>query len=143
MAKTFSILSITEGKILNPAAFQRVLLGLKDGKYKVEIAKMDQRSLQQNRYYFGLVIPMIQKGIYDMGTEITKEECHEFLKAKFNYVEVVNEATAEYVQIPRSTTAMNKEEFCLYIEKIQRFAIEFLNIVIPDPSTQMSISYQD
>lgn len=143
MAKLMCIAVKSEGKIQNPRTVKIFFDTLKDGKWKLEAISMNSRSNQQNRYYFGLVIPLIQQGIKHLGTDITKEECHEFLKAKFNAQELVNEETGEYIQIPRSTTALNKEQFCEYISKIQQFASEFLNVVIPDPSTQLALTYQD
>lgn len=135
MPKTLVISSIENGRLAKK-------VDVPDGKYKIEISALNQRSNQQNRYYFGLVIPLIQQGIKHLGTNITKDECHEFLKSKFNAQELVNEETGEFIQIPRSTTALNKEQFGEYISKIQQFASEFLNVVIPDPSTQMAISYE-
>lgn len=139
--KHMAVISMQNGKVVNRKPLATIIESLKDGKYLVEINSYNHRSNQQNRYYWGLVIPLIQKGIKDMGTEITKEETHEFLKARFNYEEIVNKGTGEYVTIPRSTTALNKEQFSEYIEKIQQFASEFLNIVIPDPGQQTVIQY--
>lgn len=141
MAKHFCILNIREGAIQNPKAIRTLVNSLKDGKWLVEINAHNKRSSQANRYYWGLVVPLVQKGIKDLGTEITKEECHEFLKARFNSEELVNEETAECISIPRSTTALNKEQFGEYIAKIQQFAAEFLQIEIPDPGTQVAINY--
>lgn len=141
MAKHTVIVSIQEGKITNRTEIVKTMWGLKNGRYKIEISSYNTRSLQQNRYYWGLVIPMVQKGLLDMGTEAGKEEVHEFLKVRFNYNEVVNKETGEYVCIPKSTAGLNKEEFGVYIEKIQRFAAEFLGITIPDPNTQLAIEY--
>lgn len=141
MAKFTVIASKREGKIQNPRAVKLFFDALKDGRWKLDATPLNQRSNQQNRYYFGLVIPLVQQGIKHLGTDITKEECHEFLKARFNSQELLNPETAEYIQIPRSTTAMSKEQFCEYISKIQQFSAEFLNVVIPDPSTQMALSY--
>jgi hypothetical protein len=142
MSKVWAILKKENGEIANKKAIRQLFDRLKDGKYLVEVNAHNKRSNQANRYYFGLVIPLIQKGIEDLGTELTKEECHEFLKAKFNYQEIVNEQTGEFVSIPRSTTTLNKEQFGEYISKIQQFAAEFLNIEIPDPSTQMAFNYE-
>lgn len=114
---------------------------LPDGKYVADIITTDTRSNQQNRYYHGLVIPVLQHGFKEMGTEVSKQEVHEFLKAKFNYKELINRDTGEYEHIPTSTTRMNKGEFKEFIEKIQRFAAEFLNIEIPDPNTQTELSF--
>jgi hypothetical protein len=112
---------------------------VKDGKWLLEITQVNKRSTQQNRYYFGLVIPLVQNGIRDLGTELTKEETHEFLKSRFNYSELVNRDTGQVEHLPRSTTLLNKLAFSEYISKIQQFASEFLNIVIPDPGQQMTI----
>lgn len=141
MAKYFIISNIESGKITNPKPLHTLLSSLPDGKYLIEINGANKRSSQQNRYYWGLVVPIVQKGIKDLGTEITKEECHEFLKARFNYDEIINEQTGECISLPRSTTALNKEQFSEYIGKIQQFGSEFLNTVIPDPATQLTMEY--
>ncbi len=132
---------IKDGVIANPRVVKKAFT-LKDGVYKVTIKHANKRSLQQNRYYFGVVVNMVQDGLTDLGHDISQEEVHEWLKSKFNYTEIVNESTGEYERIPRSTTALSKLDFCEYIEKIQRFASEFLNIVIPNPGEQVLIDYE-
>jgi hypothetical protein len=77
----------------------------------------------------------------DIGTEVTKEETHEFLKARFNYTEIVNTETGEVMQVPRSTTDLSKEQFSEYKDKIQRWAAEWLNIVIPDPGELLTMDF--
>lgn len=137
MTKVSTIIHIRDGAIVNSALIRKLFNALQDGKYIVEINSANKRSNPQNRYYWGLVIPLIKKGIEDMGTELTAEETHEFLKAKFNYTELVNEETGQTEFIPRSTTALNKLQFSEYVEKIQRFAAEFLNVEVPDPGVQL------
>lgn len=146
MANSYTILKIRDGEIINRSAVSKLFAELKAKKnadYTLEAKKISNRSLPQNRYYWGVCIPLIQKGILDMGTELTKEECHDFLKGRFNYAEVINKDSGEYITIPKSTADLSKEEFCTYIEKIQQFASEFLNIVIPNPNEQLSLTYQD
>jgi hypothetical protein len=140
MKKDFCIVTIKDGIIQNRKALKD-LFTVNDGKYLVERSDANKRSNPQNRYYFGLVIPLIQKGIKDMGTELTVLETHEFLKARFNLSELVNEGTGETISVPLSTTRLNKSEFSEYVEKIQLFAAEFLNIIIPDPGVQTEIEY--
>lgn len=137
--KQICIIQIEDGEIKNKKAAIALFKGLKNGRYLVEVNSYNKRSTQQNRYYFGLVVPLIQKGINDLGHELTKEETHEFLKSKFNLIELVNKDTGDYELIPQSTTRLNKEDFAAYIEKIQRWAADFLQLVIPDPNTQMEI----
>jgi hypothetical protein len=142
MGKNWIILFKENDEITNRRAVEKLYAQLKNGKHILEVSSYNKRSNPQNRYYWGLVIPLIQKGIEDLGTELTKEETHELLKARFNFSEIVNEETGECIQIPRSTTTLNKEQFGEYISKIQQFAAEFLNIEIPDPSTQMAFNYE-
>src|SRR5690242_8516545 len=104
MAKHFLIANISDGKLTNPKPLETLLSSLDNGKYLIEINGANKRSSQQNRYYWGLVVPIIQQGIKNLGTELTKEETHEFLKSRFNTEELVNPETAECVKIPRSTT---------------------------------------
>lgn len=137
MSKQFCIVNLKGGIVQNRKPVTVLFQSLKDGKYLLEISGADKRSNPQNRYYWGLVVPLIQKGIKDLGTELTKEETHEFLKARFNLSDLVNKQTGEAISIPVSTTRLNKEQFSEYIEKIQRFASEFLSITIPDPSVQL------
>lgn len=138
MTKNWCLLHIRNGEIENKSQVKKLFDQLHDGKWLIEIAQANKRSDQHNRYYFGLVVPLVQNGIRDLGTELTKEETHEWLKGKFNFTEVMNQ-DGIVEQVPRSTTILNKEKFSEYIAKIQQFAAEFLNIVIPDPGQQMMI----
>ena len=128
-----------DGKFRNIKKMEEYTSGLPDGKYKVAIEKSGKRSTQQNRYYWGLVIPILKQAFTDLGHELTDDDVHDFLKGKFNSKQVVNEGTGEAVELPMSTTKLNKEDFGVYIESIQRFAAEFLGVVIPDPGTQITI----
>lgn len=98
-----------------------------------------KRSNHQNAYYWSIVVPMIKDALIALGHTVTLEESHEMLKARFNYKEIVNEETGEVVQLPLSTTKLNTVDFCEYIERIQHFAAQFLNINIPSPNEQASI----
>jgi len=138
MSKHWTILHIREGKIQNPSAVRKLFDELKDGKYLIEINKHNKRSTQQNRYYFGIVVPLVRDGIFNLGTDLTLAETHDFLKAEFNYTEIVS-SDGEVKRAPRSTTALSKEQFSEYIQRIQIFSAEFLNIYIPDPNEQLTL----
>jgi len=104
----------------------------KDVLMEVEV-RTSKRSNPQNRYMWGIVIPMIQAGLNDFGNEFSKEETHDFLKAKFNNKEI--ELTeGHYIDVPQSTTRLDTMGFMEYILKIQQFASEMLGLVIPDPN---------
>lgn len=138
MAKEFFIRR-TETGWQNVRAWQQYVESLKPGTYKVNITKTNKRSNPQNSYYWGVVIPMIRQAFYDLGHELSAEETHEFLKGKFNCKQVVGDG-GEVVEIPLSTASLNKTDFGEYLEKIQRFASEFLGLVIPDPNEQLTIN---
>jgi hypothetical protein len=85
---------------------------------------------------------MVHEGFRDMGNDVSLNETHEYLKARFNTKEVINTTVGEVIEVPCSTSELNKEEFSLYIEKIQRFCAEYLNLVIPNPGEQAVFSYE-
>jgi hypothetical protein len=124
------------GRVTNPQVIQH----LPDGYY--EISKKNKRSLQQNKYYWSCVVAMIHEGLRDMGNDVSLQETHEFLKHRFNSKEIVNTLIGEVHSVPMSTTALNKEDFAAYIEKIQQFAAEYLNINIPNPGEQVAFEYE-
>ena len=116
------------------------VIPLADGRYFVTIKKKNNRSLPQNAYYHGCIVPEIKRGMYEIGyDEISTNEVHEFLKAKFLQKETVNKNTGEVLLVPGSTASLTTIEFNEFIEKCQKFAAEYLGIVIADPGQQSVI----
>lgn len=101
--------------------------------------KKSYRSNPQNRYYWGIIVELVMQGMNDTGNEMNKQETHEFIKANFNYKEIVNEDTGEVFRATLSTTALTKSEFSEMVEKIKRFSAEYLNVVIPDANEDLSL----
>lgn len=125
-------------EILN-GKFKNVI-PIADGRYYVKIEKKNKRSLPQNAYYHGIIVPEIKRGMFEIGyDEISTNEVHEFLKAKFLQKETINKKTGEVIYVPGSTAKLTIIEFNEFLEKCQRFAAEYLSIVINDPNTQVSI----
>jgi len=87
--------------------------------------KRSQRSLRQNRYYWGVVVEILSG---HFGYEA--KELHEALKFKFLKIH-----TEEELVTVRSTTTLNTKEFIDYIDRIQRWAASEHDIFIPDPQT--------
>jgi hypothetical protein len=98
--------------------------------------KYKKRSINQNAYYFGVVVTEIRDRLNELGHNVTLDLTHEMLKARFNSQESFNEATGEVFNFPKSTTEMNTEEFCEYIDKIIIFAKQSLDIDILYPNEQ-------
>ena len=105
---------------------------------QVEIAvtvRRTVRSLQQNAYYWGVVIQVISDH-----TGYTPDEVHEFLKMKFIPKRLAlsdgnGEIRDEFV-IGGSTRKMNTIQFGEFMEDCRRFAAETLDCFIPDPNEQ-------
>lgn len=112
------------------------------GNAELEITiqkKRITRSSQSNRFYWGVCVTMIQERFKELGHEgITKELTHEYLKGRYLFKEVINEATGEVLKLPLSTTELTKSEFSEYLEQVIKFAAESLDIVIDSPNTQLT-----
>ena len=121
-------------KIRNRQMFDADLKTFQDGEVEITVNSVNRkRTSQQNRYYWGVVIFLCRRGLNDLGHDLNEEDTHEFLKAKFNPKNIVFESTGESFEFGASTTEMDTIDFNIYIEKIQQFAAEYLNTVIPDP----------
>lgn len=109
----------------------------KDFKIKVE-RKYKKRSDPQNRYYFGVVVPLIRERLLQLGNDFTLEETHEALKAKFNVHEILNDKGVSD-EIVKSTAKLRTIEFMEYLDRITMWAAQFLGITIPAPNEQLTI----
>ena len=94
--------------------------------------KRASRSLQQNSWYWGVIVELIAEY-----TGYTPDEVHEFLKAKFipkrlAIADANGEVVDEYV-LGGSTRKMNTLQFGEYCEQIRIWAAETLDVNIPDP----------
>lgn len=99
------------------------------------------RSKRQLRYYWGVIVPMVQQGFRDLGNRITKQQAHEYLKCEFLFDEQVDKKGKVY-RIPLSMGDLGEvsvERFNEFKEQVQQFGSEHLNIYIPDPNEQIEI----
>lgn len=112
----------------------------KDGDYILTIEKRKKkRSVEQNRYYWGVVVPLVKSGLNDTGWRMTTDGTHEYLKNEFNIIEVVNERSGEVIKTIGSSTEMSTSQMMDYFAKITEWAAEYLNVNIPDPNEQLQI----
>lgn len=103
--------------------------------------KRSKRSIPLNRYYWGVVVELIQKAFIDLGHDVEKEDVHEFLKQRFNGKEIINVNSGEILHIGQSTAQLTNTAFMNYMESIKQFSAEFLNVYIPEPNEQLQIDY--
>lgn len=137
MEKVVVVSKVYQGKLSGYASetlrqFVQTLEG-KDVEVTVK-RKRAKRSDNQNRYYWGVVIPIIHNSFRDLGHRLNAEEVHFFLKQKFNYQSLVNVNGELVGEIPKSTADLNKLEFMEYVDKISQWANEILEVIIPEPS---------
>jgi len=103
--------------------------------------KKRSRSVEQNAYYWGVVVPMAQSGLNDTGYRADKLTTHTLLKTLFLKQEIVNEQTGEILNAVGSTSKLSTVQFMEFIADVQRWAAEFLSIEIPDPGEQVKIEF--
>lgn len=102
--------------------------------------KKSVRRNPQNRYYFGVVVVLMQEAIRTEWGEVwSREQVHELLKSRFLYTEKVNEDTAEIIKLPKSTTECSVSEFEDYMTECREFALEWFNTTIPLPNEDLQL----
>lgn len=116
--------TIEHGKILcDRKALRELIAGVPDGPYVLKLEKPKAiRSTQANRYYWGVVIPLMAEH-----WGYTKDGLHEALKWEFLRVENPD------FPLPtvKSTADLNPEEFTKYLDQVMQLAAED-GIVIPE-----------
>lgn len=101
--------------------------------------KRKKRSLSQNAYLHGVVIPMCKDGLNEVGYRFTLEQTKTKLKEMFAQAEMVNETTGEYLSYIKDTSDMSTSEMMDFVAEIQQWATEFLGVYIPDPNEQLTL----
>jgi hypothetical protein len=98
------------------------------------------RSNPQNSFYHGVVIPIMQQALKDAGYLMTNESVHDMLKLRFLKESIlVNEESGEYIERIKSTTELTTTQFAEYILDIQKFAVEYFNVQIPNPNEEITL----
>ncbi|AZB23643.1 hypothetical protein EG339_02910 [Chryseobacterium bernardetii] len=103
--------------------------------------KYKKRSNNENAFYWGVWIPILQRAILDTWGEIRDaNDVHEIIKLNCNYEEKINEETGSFIRVPKSSTELNTYEWEFeFKQKIRQFALEFFNVTLPEPNEQLKI----
>lgn len=100
------------------------------------------RSTKQNRYYRGCVIPILQDALKEQhGLIYASDDLHDFLKSKFNSIEICNQ-DGVVEKLPVSTTELNTAEFEAMMEEVRRWASDFLGVYVPLPNEQTELNFK-
>ena len=133
--QTETLGNIVAGKLtlVERDRFAGSLHTLPDGPVTVTVKSVGKRrSSKANRYYRGVVVPLIAQAMADAwGEEVDDDEAHEFLKIRFNLRTIEAEKTT--IELAGSTTRLTTDEFAVYVDKCRHWACQFFNINIPDP----------
>lgn len=105
--------------------------------------KYKKRSNNENAFYWGVWIPILQRAILDTWGEIRDaNDVHEIIKLNCNYEEKINEETGSFIRVPKSSTELNTYEWEFeFKQKIRQFALEFFNVTLPEPNDQLKINF--
>ena len=102
------------------------------------------RSSNQNSYYWGVCIPLIQSGLKDATGEFRSSENihYNILLPLFSpSLEIINIDTGQILSERMSSSEMTTVQFMEYVMEIQKWASEFLNINIPDPNEEIILDF--
>ena len=111
--------------------------------------KKRTRSNEQNRYYWGVVLPVVTDGFAELGNPVSSsnpadlEAIHEFLKRRFLKPDTLHDVNGEVHELRYTTTTLSKSEMMDYFAQIGQFAAEYLGKVIPEPNEQIEIWSQN
>ena len=117
------LINISGKQLTNSHELKSIFNSLKDGNHQITIADVRKRTLDQNDYYWTVVVPMCRVGLYEVGYDEVKQnlDAHAVLKRVFIKKE------------KPTTTKLTVVEMTAYLDAIGKWAAEYLNIVIPLP----------
>ena len=99
-----------------------------------------KRSTQQNRFYYGVIIPIVQNCLKEAGHIMTSESTHDLIKLKFlKETLFVNETTGEVIERIKSTTELSTSQFMDLLEKINNFTFEYFGVSLPSPNDDLTL----
>ncbi len=104
------------------------------GIYRFEFTRVrSQRTLAQNAYLHGVVLPIIAAGMSEAwGCKVTTEEAKQHVKDEFLRKPRIHPDTGEVLSwYTESTANLNVSECIEFIEKVIEFGRDKLNVTVP------------
>lgn len=99
-----------------------------------------KRSTQQNRFYYGVIIPIVQNCLKEAGHIMTSESTHDLIKLKFlKETLFVNETTGEVIERIKSTTELSTSQFMDLLAEINNFTFEYFGVTLPNPNDDLTL----
>lgn len=133
------IINISNRRLVNVQELKDAFKNLKDGKHLVTVKDFRRRTLPANAYYWGVMVPMVRKALFEQGFDdvLTNEDAHEIIKAIHLSKRMFSKQTGHTIDIVGHTKTLSITEFSDFIERVCKWAAEYLGIHIPSPNEQM------
>lgn len=113
-------------EVLDEQEGKRVLITIETEK--------KQRSGNENRYYWGVVLPLIHSMIQEAGNTVTREDVHEYLKLYVGrLVKDIHDPDGEAKPVTRSSSDLTTKEWEDWMTNIRAWAAPF-GVQVPFPN---------
>lgn len=144
MKKISIISSVSNGNLKRNRNLIKEAIESFEGK-EIEITIQKKRKLRsnpQNKFYWGVVLPILQEGLKDATGEI-----RDFNSIHYQIIipllapkrDVVNTDTGQVITEHITSSEMSTSEFMDFMVSIQQWGAEFLGITIPEPNEQIQL----
>ena len=131
----------------NREQIKRAIESFEGKEITITFAKAKKyRSNNQNSYYWGVCIPLVQSGLKEATGEYfgTNNIHYDILLKMFApELEIVNKSTGQIMTRQISSSDMTTPQFLEFIMEVQKWASEFLGINIPDPNEEILINFEN
>jgi hypothetical protein len=120
--------TVTKGKLVfdQPENWLVHISKMEGKRVKITVAQVkNTRSLNQNSYYWGVVVPILADYC-----GYTHDEMHDAMRIKFLSIRSTESAKLSTI---RSTSKLTTSEFADFVDQIMRWAATDLSVYIPSP----------
>lgn len=129
---------VAPGGRLNPRAREditRLLQSMEGKRVVVRISKFRKtRSGQQNRFYYGVVLPLTKAMMVGAGNDVSDEEVHEFLKVHVGKLtKAMHDPDGVEFTVTRSSADLDTIEWEIWMTQIRAWGANY-GLVIPIPN---------
>lgn len=132
----------SKGQFTNNGKLKEHMATLPDGRYLVTVKSSKIRSLQQNAYLHGLLIPEFKNALREAGYDEIKtdEQAKQLMKMMFLKRSIANKETGEVLEYTEDTHNLTTLELNILIEDVIRFCADKLSYVVPYPNEQLTMN---
>jgi hypothetical protein len=128
------MVSIKGGYIQNRTESATFFRRKADGDYRLRLYPYRVRTLDQNEYYWAVVVPLVRDGLIELGHDDVKNDADAHLKMKNQFIGKVDPDFFSLLEKRKlTTTTLCTIQFSNYLEMIFQWSAEYLCVPIPNP----------